>query len=351
MARKISFFVVILIVLGVIVGVLFNNKKELAAKVEKPVVVDKVPVKVSPVVRKKLVEHLSVIGTVIPHNDIVVMSETQGRVVQVNKEKGDKVAKGELIVLVDQELKEANVKTIEANLEKARADLKRIEDLLKEKIGTETQAEGARLQVKNLEIQLSVAKRQLNDTRITAPIGGVINERMVNLGATVGPGSPIANIVDLSVLKLVVSVPEQDVFKLKVGDPVEIVVDAFADAKMKGTVMTIAAKGDQGHSFPVEVRVQNDPAISLRAGMFARANFLSIPNRESMTIPREALVGGAKDPQVYVLDGETARLKKIVLGGEQGNTLEVKDGLSENDQVVVNGQINLRDSAKVMVVQ
>jgi RND family efflux transporter MFP subunit len=347
MARKISFFLALALLAGGIFYVLAGNKKKLEEKIEKPIVVDQIPVKTAVAIKKPLTQHLTLLGTVVPHNDVMVMSETQGRVVAIYKEKGDAVRKGEIIADVDRELKDANLSAVEAQLEKARTDLKRLEELLKQDIGTASQVEAARLQVKTLESQLVVARRQVSDSRIAAPIGGILYERQINMGTMLAPGTPVGQIVDMSILKLTVSVPEADVFKLKVGDRVSISCDVYPEAKLSGKVRMIAPKGDISHNFPVEIWLDNNPAYPLKAGVFARAHFVSLPKRESILIPREALTGSIKEPQVFVVENGIARLVSVSVGGDEGNLIEIASGIQENQEVVVNGQINLKDGVKV----
>jgi multidrug efflux pump subunit AcrA (membrane-fusion protein) len=84
--------------------------------------------------------------------------------------------------------------------------------------------------------------------------------------------------------------------------------------------------------------------------MFGRVAFTSVNVEESLTIPRDALVGSIKEPQVFVVDGTTARLRPIVVGSISGGTLSVTAGLREGERVVVNGQNNLQDSTSVSII-
>ena len=147
----------------------------------------------------------------------MVISETIGKVTAVKADVGDHVNAGSVLVVVDDELKLAGFKAAEVNYEKAKKDLERYEALNKSKAVTDNEIEAARLGCKGAEAQYLVARRQYNDTRISSPIAGIVTSRLVDRGSMVQPGMPIANVVDISKLKVAVNVAEKDVFKLKPG--------------------------------------------------------------------------------------------------------------------------------------
>jgi hypothetical protein len=84
--------------------------------------------------------------------------------------------------------------------------------------------------------------------------------------------------------------------------------------------------------------------------MFAKVHFLSLPEREALTVPREAIVGSMREPKIYVVENGVARLKNITIGAENGTSVEVISGVSSSDTIVTTGQNNLRDGQEVKVV-
>jgi RND family efflux transporter MFP subunit len=146
------------------------------------------------------------------------------------------------------------------------------------------------------------------------------------------------------------NVAEKDAFKLKAGDRVEVTTEVYPGVTFEGNITSVSAKGDEAHTYPVEVAIPNTREHPLKAGMFGRVSFSSIGASDVLTIPREALVGSIRDPRVFVVDGTVARLRAIVVETAAGGSLGVKEGLAEGERVVVNGQNNLRDSTSVLVV-
>jgi len=263
-------------------------------------------------------------GTIAANNDVTIISETQGRVVKVSAQVGDFKAAGSVLVEVDSELKEANYKTAQMSYEKAKKDLERFESLYKDNSISESQIEQARWSFQNAEAMYIVAKRQLKDTKITTPISGIVTARYVDVGSTV-MGAPqstvIGNVVDISKLKVKINVAEKDVFKLNVGDNVEVTTDIYPDAIFEGRIATISSKGDDAHTYPVEVRIDNSTKHPLKAGMFGRVNFTSKSVQENIIIPREAIVGSVKDAKVYVVEKDVAKLRAVKVGSEFGTNV------------------------------
>ncbi len=348
--KKILVIVFVLVVVGGVVAILFSNKAKNEAKTKAGSLLNSYSVTTMPTEKKLLEENLILTGTINANREVMVVSETNGKIVEVNASVGDNVTAGKSLVKVDDEVRRATLANAEAVFEKAKKDLDRYEQLNKEKSVNDAQLEATRLAFKSAEAQLIIAKRQLNDTKIVAPISGVVTSRNVEVGTVLAPGTPVANIIEISTLKIKVNVPENDVLKLKAGEKVEITNELYPDLKFYGTIKNINSKADEAHTYPVEIQMTNNSKTPLKAGMFAKIRFLSIKNRECLTIPREALVGSVRDPQVFVVENGIAKLRQIEIGIEYNNMLEIRKGLNAGEKVVTSGQINLRDNVQVTEV-
>ena len=203
------------------------------------------------------------------------------------------------------------------------------------------------------ESQYIVAKRQLEDTKIKTPISGYVTLRNVDVGATV-QGAPqptlIANVVDISRLKVKINVSEINAFAIKTGDQVKVTADVYPGIAFKGRIESISSKSDEAHTFPVEIVVENQSTHPLKAGIFTRVEFSSLKDRECIIIPRESLVGSVKNPEVFVIENGIAKLRKLVLGNESNTFVQVLSGLNEGETIVVNGQNSLIDNLKVEIL-
>ena len=301
--------------------------------------------------KQTVTDRFTSIGTIVANNDVNIISETQGRVVKVLAEVGDYKKAGSVLIEVDSELKEAAYNAAKVSYEKAQNDLKRYEELYKEKSISDSQIEQARWAFQSAEAQYVAARRQLSDTKITTPISGIVTARNVNVGSFV-QGAPqstlVANVVDISKLKVKLNMAEKDVFRVKTGDKVEITTDVFPDQVFPGTISTISSKGDEAHTYPVEIVLEN-PRQQLKAGMFAHIAFNPKSSGDALVIPREAIVGSMKNAKVYVVTNNVAQLRPVQVGKTFGTSVEVRKGLSIGDVVVVNGQNNLKDNAAVVI--
>lgn len=347
--KKLLAIIIVLAIIAGIVGILLYNKSKKEKKIQKTEILTSIPVAIGEVTSEKLEDKLTLVGTVSPYNEVTVASETQGKIVGVYFNIGDRVSAGKVLVRLDDEIREATVENAEANFEKAKKDLERYEGLYKEGSITEVQLETARLTYKQTESQYIIASKQLRDTRIVAPFSGVITGKLIELGTVLNNATPIATLVNISTVKVKVSVPEKDVFKLKVGDVADITTEVYPEETFSGKIININSKGDESHTFPVEIKLPNSNTNPLKAGMFVNVNFGTVEKGESIVIPRVALVGSIKNPQVYVVENNVARLRNITSGISIGDKLEVLSGLSVGEIVVINGQINLQDSTSVII--
>jgi RND family efflux transporter MFP subunit len=349
--KKILTVVIAIIVIGVIIGILLMNKSRREEKLKKVEIQTTVPVFTAKVTEDKVIDTLSLVGTTAPFNEVVVSAETAGRVTGLYFDVGSNVGKGKMLIKLDDEVKRATLENAEANFEKAKKDYERFELLLETKSITEVQYEAAKLTYKQAESALKIAVRQLRDSKIICPLSGIVISKNVEIGTYLNTGNPVATIVNIDRLKVKVYVPELEAFKLKEGDEVELTTEVYPGTVFNGKITTINAKADDAHSYLVEITVNNNKSHPLRAGLFARVFFKTLESLTATVIPRSALIGSIKDAKVFVIENNVARLRNIIVGSEYGNKMEVVEGLSVGETIVVNGQVNLRDSVAVTITQ
>ncbi len=345
-----------LLLIGGIIGVILialiiRSKIALNSETGTGSVATAYSVSVVTVQKQAVDDKISAVGTLNAINDVVVLSETQGRILKVDCEVGDYKKAGSVLVEVDSELKEAAYKTAQVTYERAKKDLERYDTLLTEHSVSDTQIEQARWSCQTAEAQFITARRQLTDTKITTPISGIVAARYVNEGTMV-VGAPqatqIANVVDISKMKAKIFVAEKDVFRIHVGDPAEVTTDVYPGTSFEGKVFTIGSKGDEGHTYPVEV-ILNNAKQQLRAGMFITITINAHLDEESLVIPRAAIVGSIQNAKVFVVKNKIASLRSVVAEKEIGTNVEISGGLQVGEAVVVDGMDNLSDNSPVVV--
>ncbi|ARS34523.1 efflux RND transporter periplasmic adaptor subunit [Pontibacter actiniarum] len=349
--KKIIYIVAVLVALGAIGYTLMNNKKEMAATAaiaERKS--ESIPVALTTPKVGAVDKSFTAQGNFIPEQDLTLLSETQGQVLKIYKQNGDRVKAGEMLAQVDAQLLRAELVRAQANYTKSKRDLERFENLAEGDAITKRQLEDARLGFSNAEAALITAKKRLADASIKAPISGRINEKFIEVGSYLSPGTKLFNIVNVDNLKMNVKVPESQVGLIRDGQKVQIKADAVGGETFEGTVKAIAAKGDNSLNYNVELQVSNPSDNPLKAGMYGTAYFEVADQRKALLIEREAIVGSLQNPQVFVVNNGSAFLKDIKVGGTQGNKVEVTGGLEAGDKVVQSGQINLKNGTKVTVL-
>jgi RND family efflux transporter MFP subunit len=260
------------------------------------------------------------------------------------------VPAGKVLATLDDELIRSQLSLTEAALVKSKNDLKKFEDLLADDAVSSQQVEEARLGLKKAETDLVALRKQLENATVRAPISGTITKRFIEKGSLVMPGSPVAEIVDVSRLKFIANVAESEAVQITERQKVTLTSSLFPGVVFEGTVSSIGVKADDAKRFPVEIEVVNNPKHPLRAGMFGTALFSTGEGRQSLMIARQAIIGSIKNPRVYVVEGDMAVLRDIRIGTATDRHVEVLEGLREGDRVVISGQINLDDHARITIV-
>lgn len=200
--------------------------------------------------------------------------------------------------------------------------------------------------LKSAEIQKKQLQKQLKSTTIVAPFSGVITKKLIDLGSMIGPGTPVVEITDISSLKLTVSVPERDIMKFKLNQKVQVSADVYAGKVFEGTVSNLSVQADKAHNFKVQITVRNTNQ-EIMAGMYGSVSLANSKSVTSLAIPRKALVGSSKNPQVYVIRNGKAYLTSFNAGTSDGDFIEVISGIAKTDKIVVKGQVNLQDKSNV----
>ncbi len=348
--KKIRVLLIVIVSLVVIVAVLLRNRAQIKAETRN-LHIDTYAVTVAPVSMKAVTDNLNYVGTINADNDVHVISETSGKVTKVLVRVGDYEPAGAVLMQIDDKLQSAALELAKVNLDKATRDYKRFQQLYNEHSVTDSQLENAQLAYESANNQYVIAHRQFDNTRITSPIAGIVTSRKVDIGAFVNPGMAVAEVVDISKLKVTVNVGERDVLDFRPGDRVEVSTDVYPGVEFEGLIRTVSSKGDADHTYPVEVEFPNSRLHPLKAGMFANVHFNVKPAGKLMIIPRQSLVGSVENPQVFVVKDGVARLTDIVIGSTYNNYLQVLKGLNEGETVVTNGQDNLEDGYKVHIVE
>lgn len=344
--RVIIVGVVVVGLIGLTVTKLLANKEKAAEKIYIHDMNAAVLVEATKPGEHTFENSMSFLGTFEPFRQNTVSSDASGKIVKLNVEEGDKIGQGQLIAKVDDEMLQLQMESVDVTIEGQKNDDQRYSNLSKENAVAGVQVEKTKLGLKSAEIQKKQIQKQLRSTSLKAPFSGVVTKKMIDLGSVVGPGTPLIEITDVSQLKLTVNVPERDILKFKLGQDVSVSADIYADRTFKGKVTNISVVADKAHNFKVQITI-NNKSQELFAGMYGSVSLSNSKSVTALSIPRQALVGSSKSPKVYVIKNGKAVLTPFNAGTSDGDYIEVVSGLSENDQIVIKGQINLENNSFV----
>lgn len=347
-----------LVVLGAIAAIAFTlmqNKKKNAEATA--IVAEKnatVSVKIDTVKTEEVSLDFSVNGNFEPIQELTFSAEKSGKVVQVLVKEGDHVSVGQTLAIVRGDVISVEAQNANVAYQNAVTDLNRFESAYKTGGVTKQQLDNAKLAMANAHARLKQANINVGDTRIKAPISGIINKKLIETGSILAGMPPTAmfEIVNVSKLKLTVTVNESQVAGLKVGNAIKVTSSVYPNKEFNGKITFVAPKADASLNFPVEIEIVNNPNNDLKAGMYGTAHFASNQQKQIlMTVPRAAFVGSVSSNQIFVSDNKTAVLKNVVAGRILGDKVEIVKGLSNGDLVVVTGQINLTDGTKLEIIK
>ena len=366
---------------------------------------DPVPVIVGKVQKVQEPERISVSGTVsTPDSPPVVSFLVSGKVIFVGPREGEYVKKGQVLAQIDPTDFQLSVKVAEAQknnahaalekalhsarpelLEQARIAYERAEDeyrrmkmlyelkslapndFQKFKAAYETAKQqyeqaksGGQKEDKELyraaydqaDAHLQVAAKALSDATLYAPMSGYISKRLIETGDTASSGRPVFEIVQLDTVEAYVGVPETDMHLVKIGQKASITIPALPNQSFEGTVRIINVSADPGtRTYMTRIRVPN-PGHVLRIGMVAEARIIGDRKISVMTLPGEAIV---RDDQgatmVFVYFPEQGRVyrKRVKIGAFRGTEVEIREGLSGDESIVIGGQDHLLDGMTVTI--
>jgi HlyD family secretion protein len=268
------------------------------------------------VVRGNLDLTVSANGVVQPINKVEIRSKASGQILELNFEEGSYVKKGDLLAALDQtttkndfEQAKADLATAQQQLSQAENATRRAQQLYEKKLISDQDLDQSKLDLVKAQSQLvrataalSSAEEKLRDTRILAPISGIILSRSVDRGqiiasalSNVGGGTALATVANMDEVHIEANVDEVDIGKVAVGQRAKVVADAFPDDTFHGKVIRIAPLGKTQQNvttFSVVILVKN-VAGKLKAGMSASVGIEIFRRQNVLLVPNEAL----KDPR------------------------------------------------------
>jgi membrane fusion protein (multidrug efflux system) len=309
-----------------------------------------IPVEVAKPVRGEMLAMYSGTATLEAEADAEIIAKVGGEVRRILVEEGDHVKAGQVLAVLDDRQLRLQAAQTRAALAKSERDFNRQVELHQKGLVSAGAFEGLKYDLDNQRAANDLASLSLSYSEIRAPFSGIVSARHVKLGQEIAIGTSVFRVTDPTPLKAAVYVPERELARLKIGQAASISVDALAGRAFPAVVKLVSPTVDAATAtFKVTLEV-NDPKGDLKPGMFSRVGIVFERRSEALTIPRIALLDTDGASNVFVVAAGKAEQRAIKTGLSNAGKIEVIDGLTGTEQVVIVGQNGLKDGNPVRVV-
>ena len=337
-----------------------------------------IAISTKPVTTREMRRTVEMVGTLGGWEEVTISNEAPGIIQQVVVDLGDKVRKGQRLLVLDPREAKLSLAQAEANLQAARKaltqaqaewrdadiNLKRIKELHSEGIIATSQRDVAQTRFDAIEAQVRAreadidryqamvdfAQKRLSDTEILAPIAGEVRQRLVSTGEAVKEKTPLFHLVMTDPLKFQGTVPERFAPDIKMEQPVDLQVEAFADRMFPGRVLRVSPAVDvQTRSLSLEVKVPNAQGM-LKPGFFAKGQILTSVDLQAVFAPEEAVYTFVGITKAFVVQDGTVQERQIKIGSRREGWVEITEGLQNGEIVATSNLPQLYQGAKITVM-
>jgi membrane fusion protein (multidrug efflux system) len=309
-----------------------------------------IPVEVAVPIRGDILAVYSGTAPIEAFAEADVIAKVEGEVREVLVEEGDDVEEGQILARLDGDRLRLELNESQARLRKMQRDFERNKELREKGLLSEGDFEKLRYDLEALQAAFNLARLELDYTQIRAPITGVVSERYIKLGKTIGVGESAFRVTSFDPLVAYMHVPEREYRRIGAGQPVQIGVDALAGEKIYASVTRISPVVDPATgTFKITIEIR-DAERRIKPGMFGRMNIVYDQHVDVLQVPRSAVIDELGAEFVYIVEDDKAVKRFVRTGYGDAGMLEIVEGLGESDKVVVVGQTGLRNDALVSIV-
>jgi RND family efflux transporter MFP subunit len=309
-----------------------------------------IPVETTTVIQGDVSSFYSTTATLEAPLEANVVTRISGLIESINVEEGDRVAKGQLLAIIDAKRQQYDLARSQAEVEIIEQELNRLKKMSnREFISADSMAK------LEYNLQAAMAKRdlaalQVQESMVRSPIDGVIAKRFVKQGNMAKEFDELFYVVNQDELYGIVHLPEIQLNSLRLGQDAQLFTNKQSDDSVHAKVLRISPIVDaQSGTFKITLSVPNQDA-RLKAGMFTRVELRYDTHTNVITVPYNAVVNQDNQFALYVIDGENASRREISLGYREADTVEVTSGIAPGEQIVIRGHQNLKDQSLVEVI-
>lgn len=279
-----------------------------------------------------------------------VIAKVDGEVRELFAEEGKEVRKNEVLATLDGDRLRLELNESKARLQKLQRDFERNKELQKRGLISEGDYERIQYELEALQASYNLARLELDYTQIRAPIDGVVSERYIKLGNTIGTGDPVFRVTSLDPLVAYIFVPEREFRQIAAGQQVHIEVDALPGPPRVANVTRVSPIVDpETGTFKITIEIR-DTERRIKPGMFGRMSIIYDEHENALQVPRSAIIESAGRKSVFVVVDDKAVRKDVTTGFGSAGMVEIVEGIGDDDRVIIVGQVGLKDEAPVVVI-
>lgn len=313
-------------------------------------------VEVTSVETQTFVEEIPLTSVAMANQDVMLEAEETGIIREIYVDRGDRVNRGQAIAKIDDRLLRTQVDQARAAAELASQTWDRRKRLWEnDQVGSEIAYLESKFAAEQAAATLAGLEARLERTVVRAPFSGVLDERHVDVGTSVGPGETIGRLVDLTPIKVFAGVPERYAADIQAGAIAQLTFEALGDQVYTAPIRYVGSTiSQQSRTFPIEVVVEN-PDHQIKPQMVANMAVTRQQVDGAVVVPQDALVRVEDGYVAFVAierDGNMiAEVRPVVLGPTRRNLVVLESGVSAGEQLIVVGQKSVADGDRVNIVR
>lgn len=296
-------------------------------------------------------DQLSALGTLKADESVTLSATVTEIVSEVGFEDGQKVAAGDVLILLEDGEEQAQLRAAQALRDERRNAVSRVSQLQARNLAPRANVEDSRAQLRQVEAEVDEIEARLAAHQLRAPFDGEIGFRDISVGSLVTPGMALLTLDKLDVVKLDFQVPESRIALLSQGLPLTAKSSAYPGTRFEGQIASIGTRIEPvSRSVTVRAKLANDEG-RLRPGMLMEVT-LEGASRQALVIPEAALIPEGRRQSLLVIDEAEmiAHQRDVTIGARRAGRVEILDGLRDGDLVVIHGSQVTRDGQAVKVL-
>ncbi len=306
------------------------------------------PIKVVAMVAttKNITDEINVPGTLKAGESVDIHSEISGRIITINFKEGNNIAKGALLVKLNDADLQAQMRKVQIQLKIAEQTEKRQSELLKIQGISQQDYDLSLLQVNNLKADMDIIKTSIAKTEIRSPFNGKIGLRNISEGAYITPSTSITNISQVSQVKLQFNVPEKYGTQLSIGKRINFGIDGEIQTFVAQIIAQEITIDENTRTLAIRAMVLNNHS-ALIPGAFAKVNISVGQKANAIMVPTLAVLPTGRKKQVFIYKNGIAFATDVITGVRDSSNIQIVSGVNLGDTIITSGLLFIKNGSEV----